>query len=106
MQVSRLLRCLTILLMLGACGKQELLPSDYIMWVHVPINDLLEKKTIPLEVEVLFKPNQIFVLGFEQEEATKHIDKTLIIELDYFKTGPIKLTFETSNLVSIPTLKL
>lgn len=202
MQVSKLLLCLILLSLLMACGKQELVPSDYMEWVHDPTNGLVKKKTIhPLEVEVLFKPldyiivneqrtNTIdpsvykerqlalkgmqyytlklgiegdqydvtnyevrtaseqqarlaylsfslqraiklvengdtlncqlfhfersydltpyrtFVLGFEQKEATKYRDKTLIVEPSFSKTGPIKLTFETSNLVAIPNLKL
>ena len=51
-------------------------------------------------------PYRTFVLGFDLKAATKNADKTLIIEMPYFKTGPVKLTFENSDLESIPNLKL
>lgn len=51
-------------------------------------------------------PYRIFVLAFEQKEENKEKDKTLILDLAYFKTGPIKLTFKSTDLVSIPNLKL
>lgn len=50
--------------------------------------------------------HRTFVLAFEAKEANKKKDKTLILELPYFKTGPIKLNYKTSDLEAIPTIKL
>lgn len=47
-----------------------------------------------------------FVLAFEQKEENKAQDKTLVLDLPYFKTGPIKLNYKTSELEAIPTIKL
>lgn len=51
-------------------------------------------------------PYRTFVLAFEQKEINKGKDKTLILDLAYFKTGPIKLNFKGADLVRIPNLKL
>jgi hypothetical protein len=51
-------------------------------------------------------PHRTFVLAFEQKAKNKEKDKTLILDLAYFKTGPIKLNFRSTDLVSIPNLKL
>lgn len=51
-------------------------------------------------------PYRTFVLAFQQKEINKGKDKTLILDLAYFKTGPIKLNFKGADLVRIPNLKL
>lgn len=51
-------------------------------------------------------PYRTFVLGFEQKEENKTKDKTLVLDLAYFRTGPIKLNFASSDLARIPNLKL
>lgn len=191
-----------LFLLLTSCGKDALLPSDYIAWVNDANNSLLKTKSIvPLEVEVLYKPlpyiianeqrtNKIdktvyearikelkglqyytlklgitggkldvtnyevndngqqqdrlnylsfamqkdiklveqgdtlscvlyhfersydivsyrtFVLAFEEKETNRLTDKTLILDLPYFKTGPIKLNYKIADLEAIPNLKL
>ena len=51
-------------------------------------------------------PYRTFVLAFEQREASRAAEKTVVVELPYFKTGPIKLNYQESDLASIPSLKL
>lgn len=51
-------------------------------------------------------PYRTFVLAFERKESKIEKDKTLILDLAYFKTGPIKLNFKAADLVSVPNLKL
>lgn len=202
MQVIRYNLVLLVIIVLGSCSREELIPSEYISWVNDPTNRLLRKKTInPLEIEVLYKPidyiisneqrrnnipleeykkrkqelegmqyytfkigitnsnynitnyevvdqkqqderisylsfamqNDIklvegkdtlpcklfhfershdlvtyrtFVVAFEQPETTRMANKTIVINLPYFNTGPIKLSYKKSDLESIPTIKL
>lgn len=202
MQEIKLLSLFFLFFLLGSCGKETLLPSDYIVWVNNEDNGLVKKKTIvPLEVEALYKPldyiianeqrtNAIdkvayearkkaleglqyytiklgitggkldvtnyevsdngqqqerlnylsfamqkdiklvegmdtlpcvlyhfersydiaayrtFVLAFEKKETNKTTDKTLILDLPYFKTGPVKLNYKIADLEAIPNLKL
>lgn len=47
-----------------------------------------------------------FVLAFEQRATHKEEDKTLVLDLAYFKTGPIKINYNRSDLSQIPNLKL
>ncbi|MCH2044427.1 MAG: hypothetical protein MK212_09960 [Saprospiraceae bacterium] len=192
----------TVLYSTIGCAKQELLPSDYVVWVTDPVNGLQKEKEIsPLRVEALYKPigyiisnekrrNEIsqeeykqrakelegmhyitlklgitnaqqdvtnwgvtdqqsqeerlaylsfemqkdiklvegtdtlpcalfhfersydlstqrtFVLAFEKRRIASEEDKTLILDLAYFKTGPIKLTYKNSELTNSPNLKL
>jgi hypothetical protein len=200
MQVIRVAIILSILVVISACGNQELIPSEYVSWVNDETNHLLKRKTVhPLIIEALYKPipyiianekrtndiskeeydarkkelegmqyytlklstiegditsygvtdkaqqderynylsfamkNDIvlqigeeilpcklfhfersydlvdyrsFVLAFEVKEAHKNKDKTLILDIPYFQTGPIKLNYKTSDLDEIPSLKL
>lgn len=50
-------------------------------------------------------PQRTFVLGFEKK-STLATDKTLVLNLPYFNTGPIKLAFKANDLQAIPELKL
>lgn len=50
-------------------------------------------------------PQRTFVLGFEKK-STPATDKTLVLDLPYFNTGPIKLAFKADDLQAIPELKL
>ena len=47
-----------------------------------------------------------FVLAFEQRPEQKTKDKTLVLDLPFFRTGPIKINFKETDLESIPKLKL
>lgn len=51
-------------------------------------------------------PQRTFVLAFEQKKENITKDKTIILDLPFFKTGLIKLNYKTSDLESIPNLKL
>jgi len=57
MQGIKIIMVLFFLVGISACGKQELLPSEYVSWVNDKENNLLKEKTVhPLRVEVLYKP--------------------------------------------------
>lgn len=47
-----------------------------------------------------------FVLAFEQSNPNIEREKTIIIDLPYFRTGPIKINYKNSDLESIPSLKI
>lgn len=202
MQAIKIILILIIILNLFSCGKESMLPSDYVEWVNNIDNGLLKEKTIsPLNVELLYKPipyiisnekrsnkipkkeyearvnklkglqyytlklsivggetdvtnfevseisqqqdrlsylsfamkndirlieegdtlpcvlyhfersydvvpSRTFVLAFDQRPEYKKSNKTLVLDLSYFKTGPIKINFKTSDLERIPNLKL
>lgn len=202
MKAIKFIWCSFLLLNLLSCGREDLIPSDYVQWVNNPENGLLKEKTIPpLTIEVLYKPlayivaneersnviskevyqgrikeleglqyytlklgimdenlnvtnyevtnnaeqqerlsylsfsmqrdiklidgkdtlpcklfhfersydlssTRTFVLAFDQLETNQNQSKTLILDLPYFKTGPIKLNYKTADLEAIPSLKL
>jgi len=68
--------------------------------------DTLACKLFHFERAYDLTPYRTFVLAFEQNQDTRTINKTIIIDLPYFKTGPIKLNYKTSDLESIPSLKI
>ncbi|BDS15411.1 hypothetical protein [Aureispira anguillae] len=68
--------------------------------------DTLPCKLYHFERSYDLAAHRTFVLGFEQKEATKTANKTLVLDLPYFQTGPIKLNYKTSALEAIPNLKL
>lgn len=47
-----------------------------------------------------------FVLGFEKRKENEDKDKTLILDLAYFNTGPIKLNYKATDINSVPNIKL
>lgn len=45
-----------------------------------------------------------FMLGFSQEEAEKDQNKTLVLDIPIFNTGPIKIQFQEEAFKQIPEL--
>jgi hypothetical protein len=68
--------------------------------------DTLPCKVFHFERSYDLSSSRTFVLAFERTKSTNNQSKTLILDLPYFKTGPIKLNYKTSDLEAIPSLKL
>ncbi|BDS15667.1 hypothetical protein [Aureispira anguillae] len=72
----------------------------------VESGDTLSCKLFHFERSYDLSPYRTFVLGFKQPQTDEIVDKTLILDLPFFKTGPIKLNYKKSDLEAIPNLKL
>ncbi len=68
--------------------------------------DTLPCKLFHFERSYDLSSTRTFVLAFDQLETNQNQSKTLILDLPYFKTGPIKLNYKTADLEAIPSLKL
>lgn len=68
--------------------------------------DTLPCKLFHFERSYDLSSARTFVLAFDQLETNQNQSKTLVLDLPYFKTGPIKLNYKTADLEAIPSLKL
>jgi len=68
--------------------------------------DTLACKLYHFERSYDLSPKRTFVLGFDAKEANKTKDKTFILDLPFFRTGPIKINYKQTDLEQIPDLKL
>lgn len=69
-------------------------------------NDTLNCALYHFERSHDLNPHRTFVLAFEKTDKNNQQDKTLILDLAYFQTGPIKLNFKAADLEKLPNLKL